>query len=132
MIIDTVQEIANARARGTNALVGIMARIMTDRRSLSGSVTEDDLLAAGFTRVEVATHSARARDQAAARDTERSDRDHPHSALAADLIEVSTGLKRLETRNAAEIARLQAGLGRIAARVGQEAGSGEAATGRHP
>ena len=119
MIVDTVHEIANARARGPDAVVGIMARIMTDRRALTGAVTEDDLLSAGFTRPEVATHCARARERAATRGAERSmrDRDHHNSAITADLVEVSTGLKRLETSLAAEIIRLKAGIERIAGRV---------------
>ena len=116
MIVDTVHEIANARARGPDAVVGIMARIMADHRSMAGAVTEDDLLAAGFTRLEVAAHSARARERAASRQIYEDDRDRD-TAQAAITAEAANFAK-LVVRMEDTLRAFKAGTERLAGRVG--------------
>ena len=115
MIIDTVKDIADARRRGTPAVIGVMARIMAEHARTESSVSEQDLRRAGFSQHEIDAHGAAATALVASR--QKAEAPRRRDAIA-DLVEVSTGLKRLETSLAAEITRLKAGLERIAGRVG--------------
>lgn len=49
------------------SIAAVMAEVMTDRTAASDACTEDDLLAAGFTREEIAAHAEPARKLAARR-----------------------------------------------------------------
>ncbi|WP_337996204.1 hypothetical protein [Oleispirillum naphthae] len=56
----------HARARieaqaARKGMTAVMAEVMQDRAAASGACTEDDLLAAGFTPEEIATHARAAR-----------------------------------------------------------------------
>lgn len=117
MIVDTALDIANARSIGADAVVSVMARIMTDVFSLSGAVTEDDLLTAGFTRAEVAIHAGQARDQAAAREAERRRHGQDHEATEAALRAEIADLAKLAVMIDGNVRALKAGLERAATRT---------------